>query len=104
MISTATDDALTEWSPMRELFDATKYNNRKGAMAFPGDPLAFWRDARDGRWYTALAIDGCGSNAGRLPAEGLSSVYGNEPCCDQKFGARWSKIVMLSRFVCCPSR
>ena len=182
MISTATDDALTEWSPMRELFDATKFNNRKGAMAFPGDPLAFWRDARDGRWYTALAIDGCGSNAGRLPAEGfacpqggaeqlwtspaligpqakwelvtglgpsgifllanrtavagsvgpaqrtefvtpdlwapgsmpsapsksagvlMSSVYGNEPCCDQKFGARWSKVVMLSRFVCCPSR
>ena len=50
MISTATDDALTEWSPMRELFDATSLNNRKGAMAFPGDPLAFWRDARDGRW------------------------------------------------------
>ena len=182
MISTATDDALTEWSPMRELFDATSFNNRKGAMAFPGDPLAFWRDARDGRWYTALAIDGCGSNGGRLPGEGfacpqggaeqlwsspaligprakwelatglgpsaifllanhtavagsvgpaqrtefvtpdlwapgsmpsapskstgvlMSSVYGDEPCCDKKFGARWSKMAMLSRFVCFPFR
>jgi hypothetical protein len=78
MISLATDDALLNWGEMKTLFSAQAWNNRHGAMAFPGDPLAPWQDPRDptGRWYIGLAIDGCHNNSGRLPADGYGCPKG----------------------------
>jgi hypothetical protein len=40
VISLARDDALLKWSPRETLFSAQAWDNRKGAMGFPGDPLA----------------------------------------------------------------
>eukprot|EP01052_Picozoa_sp_SAG31_P005989 SAG31_NODE_271_length_18717_cov_8.685949_24_plen_476_part_00 len=78
VVSVATDDALLEWSPMQALFSAQAWNNRKGAMDFPGDPLAPWMDPRDPehRWWIALAIDGCHNNTYRKGTDGFACVKG----------------------------
>ena len=78
VFSIATDSALLDWSPMKTLFSARAWNNRKGAMAFPGDPLAPWVDPRDleGRWWIGLAIDGCLNNTNRNASDGYACSKG----------------------------
>ena len=67
---------------METLFSAQAWNNRKGAMDFPGDPLAPWMDPRDPehRWWIALAIDGCHNNTYRNGTDGFACVKGGIAC------------------------
>lgn len=53
---------LTEWGEPEYLFPVYYYR------ALPYDPVRPWKD-NDGKWYVALATDGCNSTTKKLPCE-----------------------------------
>eukprot|EP00658_Telonema_sp_P-2_P024870 TRINITY_DN20005_c0_g1_i2.p1 TRINITY_DN20005_c0_g1~~TRINITY_DN20005_c0_g1_i2.p1 ORF type:complete len:454 (+),score=50.34 TRINITY_DN20005_c0_g1_i2:226-1587(+) len=77
--SVSKDPMLAEWGPLETVFSTT--DDRAPAMPFPGDPFPPWQDPRNGRWYTAIALDGCNAterNASMdyaCPKGGLQQIW-----------------------------